>query len=189
MQGLALDRWTNWTIAWNIFLAVLTEARGDPNLPSRMAKHFEIVSMLASKNQEWRQYDTKFRQLLELGLVGWGDVHSELLSIAQTRMAPQVQVSAGRSSGSSNSLPIREYPKGFCFRHNRGLSCSDGPNCRFVHRCFNCSGTHAFIACRQQVIKPFRFSADSLRAHHGQQMQTKQGPNQPSERNSFPRKK
>lgn len=50
----------------------------------------------------------------------------------------------------------KTIPRGACFQFNSGKQCNSGLSCRFQHRCYNCGGSHPFIQCTKQVLRPFR---------------------------------
>ncbi len=148
----------DWSSAWNIFSAVLCEETGDASLPIRLAKHFQVVQSLANVNQDWRSYDIGFRQLLEAGLVGWGQIHQELLTEAKYRQSAPIPGAARPSRPLPplplQFLPLKQYPRGFCFSHHTKQACANRA-CSYDHRCFNCGNPHPFTTCRQPISRPF----------------------------------
>ena len=151
----------DWCYAWNIYVAVLCDARGDPSLPKKMAKHFEIVQDLFRKGQDWRYYDTNFRKLLQSDPLhaSWGSVQQELLMTARLSASVVAQGQSSKGQSFQSKVDAREIPWGFCRRHHIKGSCTQGRNCQYWHKCFNCSGPHPFVSCRNPVKKPFAKAA------------------------------
>jgi hypothetical protein len=154
---------TQWLSAWNRFSAIYLLQH--PSLAGDIAKHFETVRAIFSKGGDWHQYDESFRTEIAHGRVCWGQPHLELYlqtmsSKSESYNKPQsYQKSAFNNNRGSNTgkLPFgTRIPPGACFRHHRGLGCSEGNNCKFQHGCVNCSMSHPLVNCTQPLKQPFR---------------------------------
>ena len=143
--------WLDWCSAWNTFIALLCDFRGDPALPAQLAKHFQTVQNLFRKNADWRRYDEQFRQLIEKGLVQWGQVHQEL--IIESRLQADIGKQPARRPLQFSPTGM---PMGLCIRYNKFNTCQFSHLCKFSHRCAKCSGPHSALFCVRDANRPFR---------------------------------
>jgi hypothetical protein len=153
---------TQWSTAWNKFLAIYTDHPDHSREAPLLAKHFDVVSKISRYNGDWATYDEGFRTLLSEGSVSWGQVHQELYSDARFNiMTPTQNCNFNRGGNTQQSRrPASnsggQTPAGACFKHHRGLLCPHGLDCKFQHACYNCGGPHPYSQCQSPANPPFR---------------------------------
>ena len=158
---------TDWCVACNTYLSLLCEFKGDPSLPSKMSKHFEMVQSLYRSGQDWRLYDISYRMALANPdrCLEWGQIDLELMITSKMKQ-PSIQPFAISQLSTrygvrttpysrQSRLPFHKYPPGYCHVFNKGANCSR-KECPFSHTCFNCHYSHPFINCRKPIAKFFR---------------------------------
>ena len=158
--------WADWVRAWNLYMPLVCQAKGDISLPTRMAYHFATVQTLYSTGLDWSYYDTQFRRLLAQpeqirGKLDWGSLHAETwlkANVSKNRMV---------GSGSVYRPAPKQggfVPKGFCFLyHSKGVFCNNN-DCKYKHICFKCKKPHPVHKClfRTPFQKPFRNNTKSF---------------------------
>ena len=147
---------------------MLCDFHGDPALPAQLAKHFQTVQNLFRKNGDWRRYDEQFRQLIEKGLVQWGQVHQELVIESSLQADLGHQLARRPPQFASTGMS-----KGLCIRYNKFNTCQFSHACKFSHRCAKCTGPHSALFCFKDSNRPFRgFPAGPSNRGRGRSFQT-----------------
>ena len=126
-----LISWSDWGVAFSRFGAILAEWRGDSSLPAKLGRHYETVYGLMKSGGKWRDYDERFRRLMETDIeVQFGSLHFDLYQDARTPVNPS---------------PARSATK-ICLQFNSVRGCHWSP-CKFVHICTLCSKPHPAFQC------------------------------------------
>lgn len=133
---------TKWGEAWNLFQFVLARNPTHTCTQAGFAKHYEVVSGLFHKGQDWDFYDRSFRVMIEKGLAKWGEKNFDLAFEAKQRFGQQVPKQ-------SKGGPARHagVPRGFCNYFHKMGTCTFGDKCNFSHSCVNCAGSHSAKSC------------------------------------------
>jgi hypothetical protein len=152
-----------WLKSWNRFSALFIQQY--PQHSTGLAKHFETVRQVFSKNGDWHRYDESYRREISESRITWGCPHLELYLEALTTKGTSAilgNFSTGNATSTNNSgrdnsgRGTGRLPKGVCYKHHTGQVCSKGANCKFQHACFNCNAPHPITQCTQPMKRPFR---------------------------------
>ena len=139
-----------WREAFNIFRAVFVKKFKDN---AGLCIHEKKVVQLMRKKGDWRHYDLTYRQMIQKGLIQWGQMpeghYSECLlrnvQVGNTKNFPK----QNPSKPSSTMGPF--IPVGFCRRFHKGLNCERGTNCKYKHLCPQCGkGVHPQKECKNK---------------------------------------
>ena len=145
-----------WSMAWNIFQAVLCQAHSNQNLSILMAKHCDQVLTLASRGYDWRSYDAGFRWEISAGTVKWGQIHLELLNEAKSGRVTNYSFDRSKISNGSFALSFADRSKAFglgtCFNLRLKGSCNR----------FRCPYSHS-LSLNQSAIPQQQFLNNSFR--------------------------
>jgi hypothetical protein len=137
-----------------------------PNNGQEYIKYMQTVRMAASRgvNGGWVQYDEQFRlRKARYPTSSWGVVDMELwlLCVATPKFSTvQRPFNTGLVNQHSQQLAVNNSLYNGGTGHNRGQSrnylcrafnmgkCTFGRNCKYLHKCSKCNGTHPLTACR-----------------------------------------
>ena len=119
---------TQWCTAFNIFRTIRQRGQ-EPGISEALGEHFQIVSKLQSKNQDWEQYDRKIREMISANKYQWGVFN---MVVAWDAASPAVSTNSRLEGGKNRNSRV-------CFAYNSGF-CRFGEKCRFQHRCSACNG-------------------------------------------------
>ena len=132
---------TEWGIAWSRFSAILSEGNTEVSLVAKLSQHYEVVHGLMKSGGRWREYDERFRRLMETDEdVVFGSVHFDLYQEART------PVSTGRDGQGRQGQEV-------CLKFNSLAGCNL-VRCKFSHICTSCSRYHPYHQCPSR--QPFQ---------------------------------
>ena len=136
---------TEWMAAFDIYMAVYLQQH--MGALQGLSAHKSIMMNLMSTGADWREYDSRYRLLVQKGLLNWGQHHSALLNAAMLKMLskPQGQRLTKTQAPAERSLRI---PKGYCLNFHKKSHC-DRPNCPYNHECPKCKKEHPLAKCEE----------------------------------------
>ena len=165
-NGSKINSVRKWEQAFRIYAAVYSEAN-----PSRAAEIWQYVHVIniAAASYVWDNvsyYDTTFRHLMAQNPGrSWSKIYNQMWNIAMREPLLRTNNGApyfgsnnnnqgsynGSRKLSQNTSGGKRKPK-YCWAHNRGSTCKDGKNCKYIHRCSFCdAGDHTKNVCAKNT--------------------------------------
>lgn len=124
-----------------------------PRESSQLFQYMSIIQNLAQSSDSWLLYDTKFRQLRATNPQPWGKIHTETFLFCSINRPLNVKSPQNRNHSFRKYLPPHIFQrKGYCWEFQKRSSCSK-QSCSVSHKCANCEGQHAAIACHLDYRK------------------------------------
>ena len=141
-SGNRIGNIRKWEQAFRIYAAIYSQAN-----PSRAAEIWQYVHTInvAATGYIWENvsyYDITFRHLMSQNPSrSWSKIYNQMWNMALRDVIPRnnYQFGNGQNTGGRKSGSFGQKKPKYCWTHNRGAVCKDGPSkCRFVHRCSYC---------------------------------------------------
>ena len=124
--------WSDWGVAWSRFISILSPTAQDHTFVEKLSQHYEVVYGLMKSGCRWRQYDEKFRKLVETDPeVSFGSIHLDLFQAAR----------------SPDKVPHKPQP--LCLKFNSVAGCVLQA-CKYAHVCRICSLPHPAFRCSRR---------------------------------------
>lgn len=156
---LSIDKWTS---AFIIFTSIMLEKYR--SRAQEFLKYMRDVRLAADRSANgWFTYDEQFRlRKVSDPHSSWGIINSELWLIHVTNnytmQAQEKPIPPTQNFFPQHKHPniptakkkVNSPPNRYCYVFNSGKSCKFYPNCRFVHSCNSCGGSHPSIKCRNR---------------------------------------
>ena len=140
-----------WVDCFIVFMSIRIE--GFPGECQGLLRHLQLVKSLHSQGKDGTKYDTLFRKSkCQHPYIHWGEYLPELVcELGEPVQQPPYLRPPLQSQPQASQLyhPAKAFidrPKGTCFSFNSTTGCHRS-NCRFVHRCRRCQGTHLLMFC------------------------------------------
>ncbi len=159
-----------WMTAFHTFAAIYLKRF--PEQMDNIMKYGETIRRLAKRfgNTAWLYYDTNFRRQRMSSRTPWVVIHPEFYLITCTAhlggatagdpsLAEFKGATADKNQGQHPSAPLGDsspFRFGMCHRYNSIPGCTI-PQCRWLHKCKNCSEQHPCTACPKLPHPPYTF--------------------------------